>query len=1137
MRLMEMARVCWALALIGCTTGTPATTAPPDEATPTVDLAAPEEPPPDLALARVPGIPKGALLINEVHATNLTGFLDEDQDREDWIEIYNATAQPLDLTGVGLGTSAAALFAFTFPQGAALPAHAYLVVFASKKDRAVWGRPLHAPFNIDQGADKVYLTSPDGTSLDVVKPPRTQPDVSWCRVPDVTGPFLHCTRPTPRAENAGPAYPAMLLPPEVSTPGGCYPDAQTVTLSTAEAGAAIHYTLDGSAPSAASPAYGAPLSIASREGAPNVYSLINTSRLFFYTPKDTEVKKATVLRAAAFADGKLTSPIATHTYFIDPDCAGLYKGAYLASVVVDPPELFSQDNPRGIEVIGPSPGASPWYPGANWWLGREVPGSIEVLAPDRTPAFRTDFGAQVSGAYSRGYAQKSLDVIFRDPYGTRAINYPLFPHRAYTRYKRFRVRASGNEYGRSQIRDLFMQQLFTDSPLDYADYAPVISFLDGEYWGFTEFREKTTGDFLSQLHGVDDLTVDIIDILVNQLGQSDFVEVRNGTRVAFDALRAYVAAHPALIQADFALIQSLVDVENLTNYFAANLFVNNNDWPHNNVRLWRAQTADSRWRFTLHDDDFAFGLSSNPDTNPFGAIGNSSKMGTLIGQLMKNPQLRTLFINTLADQLNGPTEVNNLNARLDAILAVVQPLMPEHYARFHPNNLTLATWNSEIAKIRSFIQAREAYHVKNAQTFFGLSTAPRYTITVNVNDVAMGSVKINTLDLSRRLLDVARPWQGKYFPGVPITVTAQPRTGFRFVEWQGASASSLARVTLDLSADAELTAVFAPDPTPPPPVPVAPSPPAGLVNVALGALATQSSTAGAAVAGLAVDGDPSGDPARGSIATTNSEPSPFWQVDLGQVHDVWSVRLVNRGDCCGERLSGFHVFVSETDLTGRPYAGLVADASVWKIYRVTPFGDSLTLPVGARGRYVRVQLSEVNALSLAEVQVLAVPPDEGKGPDPARLRNLALGRPATQSSSAAGPDTEAGRAVDGDPDGDLAHGSVAQTLTEATPYWQVDLGGRHPLSSVLLLNRTDCCGGQLAGLVLFVADADMTGRSYDELLADPAVWRREIAGPVGASVRVPTQVAGRYVRVQLKGAAAALQLAEVAVMGLTTPAP
>ncbi|MEQ1530819.1 MAG: N,N-dimethylformamidase beta subunit family domain-containing protein [Methylococcales bacterium] len=142
------------------------------------------------------------------------------------------------------------------------------------------------------------------------------------------------------------------------------------------------------------------------------------------------------------------------------------------------------------------------------------------------------------------------------------------------------------------------------------------------------------------------------------------------------------------------------------------------------------------------------------------------------------------------------------------------------------------------------------------------------------------------------------------------------------------------------------------------------------VNLALGKPASQSSTyLATAIAGRAVDGDTDGNYSGNSIAHTNAELNPWWQVDLGAQNDIHNIILGNRLDCCTDRLSNFYVFVSNTDLTGRSFTDIVNDASVWRQQMQGQVGSSLSIPATVNGRYVRVQLAGQNYLSLREVLV------------------------------------------------------------------------------------------------------------------------------------------------------------------------
>jgi hypothetical protein len=142
---------------------------------------------------------------------------------------------------------------------------------------------------------------------------------------------------------------------------------------------------------------------------------------------------------------------------------------------------------------------------------------------------------------------------------------------------------------------------------------------------------------------------------------------------------------------------------------------------------------------------------------------------------------------------------------------------------------------------------------------------------------------------------------------------------------------------------------------------------------AAGRVATQSSTlpgVSSAGAGSALDGNTDGNFFHGSVTATNADANAWWQVDLGTSTAVNSVVVWNRTDCCGSRLSDYWVFVSDTPFlaTDTP-AILQLRAGTFASHQITAPNPSVSIPVSARGRYVRVQLSGTDYLSLAEVQV------------------------------------------------------------------------------------------------------------------------------------------------------------------------
>src|SRR5262249_39768092 len=111
------------------------------------------------------------VIISEFLADNVGGLVDEDNESQDWIEIYNSGTTTVNLAGWHLTDSAANLTKWTFPSTPLLP-KGFLIVFASGKDRAVSGAPLHANFTLDANGEYLALVKPDGVSIATAFAPR-----------------------------------------------------------------------------------------------------------------------------------------------------------------------------------------------------------------------------------------------------------------------------------------------------------------------------------------------------------------------------------------------------------------------------------------------------------------------------------------------------------------------------------------------------------------------------------------------------------------------------------------------------------------------------------------------------------------------------------------------------------------------------------------------------------------------------------------------------------------------------------------------------------------------------------------------------------------------------------------------------
>ncbi|MBN1421734.1 MAG: CotH kinase family protein, partial [Planctomycetes bacterium] len=105
------------------------------------------------------------VVINEFLAAGGGPLLDEDGEASDWIELRNASSAAIDLADWSLTDDIREPRKWIFPQTILDPGD-FLVVFASERDRAKAGSPLHTNFKLEQKGEYLALIRPDGSTIE-----------------------------------------------------------------------------------------------------------------------------------------------------------------------------------------------------------------------------------------------------------------------------------------------------------------------------------------------------------------------------------------------------------------------------------------------------------------------------------------------------------------------------------------------------------------------------------------------------------------------------------------------------------------------------------------------------------------------------------------------------------------------------------------------------------------------------------------------------------------------------------------------------------------------------------------------------------------------------------------------------------
>jgi len=604
----------------------------------------------------------------------------------------------------------------------------------------VWYSPgqsyLHTDFKLSGDGEMVYLLDPANAIIDTVRYPYLQVDNSYGSFPDGSVNDAYFGTPTPDAtNNSSSTSSGYVDDPMFSLAGGFYMVNQTLTITNSFPGSQIRITMDGSVPDMSDPLYSASIGIDSNM----------------------------IIRARAFAIGYLPSEIITKSYFIDDNST-----LPVLSITTDPENLW--DFNTGIYVLGPN--ADPGIPnfGANFWQNWEIPIHMEYYSADEVLQFDQDFGMKIHGGWSRSQPQKSLRILAKGRWGKSTLDYQLFPDKEIYSFKRFILRTSGNETAQNGtfFRDALMHKAVENTFNDYQDYVPAIVYLNGEFWGIQNIREKISKYYLAENFGVDPDSVDILqfDGAVMEGSNSDFIN-----------LATFIITNSMANQANYDAVKAQLDIENFCDHFITQTYYVNWDWPQNNIKYWKSQKTGSKWRYIVTDMDFGLGFGGTPNDNDINRVTTQSNTAhaAMLNSLLLNTTFKNYFINRYADLINTVFHAKVLRNLAYSYRDSIIGEMPRHIDRWGGDFNSWYQVNVE-ASLIGFINGRPGparYHVEQE---FGLNK--QVMVTLDVYPEGAGTVKISTVTPD------SLPWAGIYFDGVPVTITAYPNPGYEFSFWQ-----------------------------------------------------------------------------------------------------------------------------------------------------------------------------------------------------------------------------------------------------------------------------------------------------------------------------------------------------------------
>lgn len=682
--------------------------------------------------------------------SNVSYIMDESYNYSMWVEVFNPSNMSVNLMNYYFTDDRSDTKKWK-PAEKNLAPKAFHILWFERDERAG-----HANFKLDPEGGILYIFSAGGLLIDSMYYPSQYRNISYGRKQDGGFDLGFFENPSPgSSNNTRFSTSQRCSDPVLSLNGGFYSTTQFVKFMDPTAGDTIYYTTDGSEPKITSSKY--------------------------FKGSTISITGITTIRAKTISKNKLSSNIIGHTFFINQRKPKLP----VVSIVTDRANLF--DNTIGIYTNGTNgiTGNGQTTP-RNFNQDWDRPVNFEFFDSTGMVRVNRELDIKILGGWTRANPLKSIAISPKKKHGDNLMRYDFFaatkPDR---KYKDIQMRNSGNDFNQSMMRDAFMQSLIANRmDLDFLAYEPAVIYINGQYYGIENLRERSNKDFMYSNFGLEDDKIYLIE--ATNLGVNTDKDM--ATDPALADLQSFAKSKDLSLKVNYDSISKRIDIDEFIHYMIAQIYIANTDWPYNNVKMWNVKGIE-KWRWIYFDTDFGFSnYSHNSLTfalgeNNAGIIGGYSTAPEwsviLFKRLILNEEFLSKFIDRFAIHISTTYETARVNRVMDSLSVKIKDEMPYHYSRWGGG---MSNFNGTLNTMKNFAANRPANMLRFiSQRFLGgvnthnlkLSTnVPATGFTLNGNPVIESDATI------------------KYFAGKPFSIKANPVRGYKFKHWQTINAGN-----------------------------------------------------------------------------------------------------------------------------------------------------------------------------------------------------------------------------------------------------------------------------------------------------------------------------------------------------------
>ena len=633
------------------------------------------------------------LRISEYSIGSASALVDEEQDISGWVELINTDSRKLNLGKYSLSDTAVLDTQWRFPRLFLSPGERILV-HLSGKNRRKKDATLHADFKLNS-SEQLSLYYGRRT-IQSIPPNDFNHCQSYATLDSANMDFLPFVIGSPGQPNNLGLLGADVI--EFNHNSGRYSEAIQILPTCSSVDLHLRYSLDGTDPTIESPLIQSALVLDSTMLSLSASDTLNISanERPFFRPKHT--RRIAILGVALFDQaGNQKSETAFKSYVLEDQPSPMP----ILSLIGSWDDLFSDKkgilNPGDLRDSLPAGNCD--KRGRAW--ERLVQFDMMEVGQN-TQSLK--MGLRAHGGSSRKSQQKGLRLYARKSYGNPNVQLKLFS--VNSSLQRLALKPVSQSYSHLGIEDHLSCFMAFDLGLESPKHLFSEVYINGIYQGVYSIHQRIDEKWLKSEFGVQK------PILVSGWNGQTKLGVDSG----FIALINFVTDHDLSDSLHYAKVAKQIDMSNFIDYQIFEQFIANRDWPKGNVKCWRNDDAESKWRWIFFDGDAGLRfLNYNPFLHAMGVsqcpwcrTGGTSSI--LLEKLWENTGFRSQFMARAKFLATHHFTYAKTEKWLDIVWNQLKTTLNRQINRY--NNTTTTQAQEQLNGIKSFLKTQPERYKK-----------------------------------------------------------------------------------------------------------------------------------------------------------------------------------------------------------------------------------------------------------------------------------------------------------------------------------------------------------------------------------------------------------------------------------------